>query len=78
MRLGALNGVAIALCYAAVNNMLALLLAFGVHLTQQETASVLAFINSSLVLMAYIAHNAAKHTKTVIPAPPIDESEVHP
>lgn len=73
--LGNINGVAVALAYAAINNCLALLLAFGVTLSQDETASILAFLNSALVLVAYVAHNAAKHTKTVIPAPPIDESE---
>ncbi len=73
--LGNINGVAVALGYAAVNSSLALLIAFGLKLTQDETAAVLAFVNNSLVLAAYLAHNAAKHTKVVIPAPPIDESK---
>lgn len=73
--LGNINGVAIALGYAFVNSCLALLLAFGVRLTQDETAAMLAFVNNALVLVAYLTHNAAKHTKTVIPAPPLDESQ---
>lgn len=75
-RLGSINGVAIALVYAVINSCLALLLAFGVTLTNNESAAVLAFVNNSLVLVAYISHNAAKHTKTVIPSPPLDESKV--
>ncbi len=75
-KLGSINGVAVALAYAAINSALALLIAFGLHLTQAETGGILAFVNNALVLVAYISHNAAKHTKTVIPAPPIDES--HP
>lgn len=75
MQIGSLNGVAIALCYAVVNSMLALLLAFGVTLTQDESAAIMAFVNNALVLIAYVAHVGAKHTKVVIPAPPIDESQ---
>lgn len=76
--LGGINGVAVALGYAAINSALALLIAFGLTLTHDETAAILAFVNNSLVLVAYIAHNAAKHTKTVIPAPAIDESQPPP
>jgi hypothetical protein len=72
--IGQLNGVAIALTYAVVNSVLAVLLAFGITLTQDESAAVLAFVNNALVLVAYVAHVGAKHTKAVIPAPPIDES----
>lgn len=75
--LGNLNGVAIALAYALVNNLLALLFAFGINITQTEQAAILAFINSALVLVAYISHNAAKHTQTVIPAGPIDQSQMN-
>jgi len=72
--LGNINGVAVALGYAVVNSCLALLIAFGLTLTHDETAAILAFVNNALVLVAYIAHNAAKHTQTVIPAPPVDQS----
>ncbi len=74
--LGNINGVAIALGYAVVNSSLALLIAFGLKLTQDETAAVLAFVNNALVLVAYIAHNGAKRSQTVIPALPVDQS--HP
>ncbi len=76
LALGNINGVAIALGYAVVNSSLALLIAFGLTLTQDETAAVLAFVNNALVLVAYIAHNGAKRSQTVIPAPPVDQS--HP
>jgi hypothetical protein len=69
-RLGNLNGVAIALAYAAVNSCLALLLAFGVNLSQAEGAAILAFVNNALVLVAYMAHNSARHSHSVIPAEP--------
>jgi hypothetical protein len=75
--LGNINGVSIALAYALVNNALALLLAFGVSLSQQESATLLAFVNSALVLMSYVAHNAAKHSHSVIPSPPISEASLH-
>lgn len=71
---GKMNGVAIGLAYTLVNNALALLISFGVDLNNKETASLLAFTNTALLLVSYLSHNAAKHSKTVIPAPPIDES----
>ncbi len=74
--LGNINGVAIALGYAAVNSALALLITFGIHMTQVETGAILAFVNNALVLVAYLAHNGAKRSQTVIPAPPVDQS--HP
>ncbi len=74
--LGNINGVAIALGYAVVNNALALLIAFGLRLNHDETAAILAFVNNALVLVAYLAHNGAKRSQPVIPAPPIDQS--HP
>lgn len=74
--LGSINGVAVALGYALINSSLAVLIAFGLKLTHDETAAILAFVNNALVIVAYLTHNAAKHTKTVIPAPPLDES--HP
>jgi hypothetical protein len=72
--LGNINGVAVALAYALVNSCLALLLAFGLKLTQDESAGILAFVNNALVLVAYISHNGAKRSQTVIPARPVDQS----
>lgn len=69
--LGNLNGVAMSLAYALVNSLLALLIAFGVHLTNTEDAAILAFTNCALALVAYVAHVGAKHTTTVIPAGPV-------
>jgi hypothetical protein len=73
--LGNINGVAIALGYAAVNSALALLISFGLNLTQGEIGAILAFVNNALVLVAYLAHNGAKRTQVVIPAQPVDQSK---
>lgn len=74
MALGNINGVAIALGYAAINSVLALLITFGIKLTPGETGAILAFVNNALVLVAYLAHNGAKRTQPVIPAGPVDQS----
>lgn len=63
-----------ALGYALVNSALALLIAFGVKLTKDEIAAVLAFINNAMVLVAYLAHTGAKHTQPTIPPGPVDQS----
>ena len=73
-KLGQINGVGMALAYAVVNSLLALLISFGMKLTKDETAAVLAFVNNALVLVAYIAHTGAKHTQPVIPPGPVDQS----
>lgn len=74
MKLGQINGVGMALGYALVNSSLALLIAFGVHMTKDEIAAILAFLNNAMVLAAYLAHTGAKHTQPTIPAPPVDQS----
>lgn len=74
--LGNINGVAVALAYALVNSALALLIAFGLQLNKEEIAAILAFVNNAMVLAAYISHNGAKRSQSVIPAPPVDQS--HP
>ena len=76
--LGNINGVAVALVYAIVNSALALLVAFGLNMTPQETGGILAFVNNSMVLAAYIAHNGAKRSQPVIPRGPVDESKPGP
>jgi hypothetical protein len=50
------------------------LLSFGVNLDHDQAGSIQAFVNACLIAVAAVAHSSAKHTKTVIPAPPIDES----
>jgi hypothetical protein len=63
---------------AVVNSGLALLLAFGLNMTDTQQGSVQAFVNALLVMVAAVAHSNAKRTKTVIPAPPLDESQNGP
>lgn len=73
-----LNGISVALIMGVVNAGLAMMLTFGVNLSQSQQGSIQAFVNAMLVLVAAVAHTNAKRTKTVIPAPPIDESEPKP
>ncbi len=70
------NGVLIAYAMATVNALLQLLFSFGVNINADQRSAVTAFVNAGLVLIAHAAHSAAKHSKSVVPAPPIDES--HP
>ncbi len=69
-----LNGISVALTMGVVNSGLALLLAFGLHVNDTQAGAIQAFVNALLVMVAAAAHANAKHTKTVIPAAPIDES----
>lgn len=74
--LGNINGVAMAYAMGFVNAGMALVISFGVNLTEGQQAGIFGFVNAGLVLVAHVAHAQAKHTKVVIPAPPVDES--HP
>lgn len=71
-----LNGISVALVMGVVNAGLAMMLSFGVNLTHDQQGTIQAFVNALLVAVVAAAHSQAKHTKTVIPAPPVDES--HP
>lgn len=73
-----LNGISVALVMGVVNAGLAMVLAFGIPLSQSEVGTIQGFVNACLVLVAAVAHTNAKRTKTVIPAPPIDESQPKP
>ncbi len=73
-----LNGVSVALVMGVVNAGMAMLLAFGINVTTEQAGTIQAFVNALLVMVAAAAHSQAKHTKTVIPAPPIDESKQQP
>lgn len=75
-RVGQLNGVAIGLAYTLVNNGLAALVAFGITINDKETSAILAFTNTGLLLVAYLAHNAAKYSRPVVPPPPETITEV--
>ena len=70
-----LNGISVALVMGFVNAGLALLLAFGINLTGDQSGAIQAFVNALLVMVASVAHSNAKHTKTVIPAQPVDETK---
>ncbi len=70
-----LNGVSVALVMGVVNAGMAMLLAFGINVTTEQAGTIQAFVNALLVMVAAAAHSQAKHTKTVIPAPPVDESK---
>lgn len=76
--LAELNGISVALVMGVVNAGLSMLLAFGLTLTNDEVGSIQAFVNALLIAVAAVAHSNAKRTKTVIPAPPIDESHIPP
>lgn len=73
--LAELNGISVALIMGVVNAGLAMLLAFGLNVSQTQVGAIQAFVNACLVAVAAGAHSQAKHTKTVIPAPPVDESK---
>ncbi len=73
-----LNGISVALVMGVVNAGLALLLSFGVNLNHDQQGTIQAFVNALLVMVVAAAHSQAKHTKTVIPAPPVDESHLPP
>ena len=68
------NGISVALVMGVVNAGLAMLLSFGINLSQQQAGTIQAFVNALLIMVVAVAHQNAKHTKTVIPAPPLDES----
>jgi hypothetical protein len=72
---GNVNGVAMAYAMGLVNAGMALVISFGVNLNESQQAAIFAFVNAGLVLVAHVAYNHAKHTKTVIPSPPVDESK---
>jgi hypothetical protein len=69
-----LNGISVILVMGVVNAGLSLMLSFGVNLTTAQVGAITAFVNAMFVAVAAVAHSNAKHTKTVIPAPRIDES----
>ena len=74
MWISELNGISVALVMGVVNAGLALVLAFGLNVTQSQVGAIQAFVNALLVMVAAVAHTNARRTKPVIPAPPIDES----
>jgi hypothetical protein len=57
-----LNGISIAYVMGIVNSLLACLLAFGVHLTDQQIASLAALVNAGLILAVHIGHRVGEAT----------------
>jgi hypothetical protein len=51
-----LNGITIAYMMGTLNAFMAVLLSFGVTITQAQTAAVVAFVNAALVTLAHVAH----------------------
>ena len=47
----------------------------GLLAVNDQSGAIQAFTNALLVMVVAAAHSNAKHTKTVIPAPPVDESK---
>ncbi len=74
-RIAMLNGVTVAYVIGLANAVLALVVAFGVNLTETQQGTITALVNAFLVLVAHASYAQAKHTKQVIPAPPVDESK---
>jgi hypothetical protein len=71
-----LNGISVILVMGVVNAGLSLMLSFGINLSTPQVGSIQAFVNAMFVAVAAVAHSNAKHTKTVVAAPPIDESHL--
>lgn len=59
-----LNGISIAYVMGLVNALLACLLAFGVHLTDQEIAALATLINAAMVLAVHMGHRVGEATSS--------------
>lgn len=59
-----LNGITIAYAIGLVNIALALIVSFGVHLTQEQRGYLVAFINGALVLVVHISHRVGEATNS--------------
>jgi len=60
-----LNGITIAYLMGLVNAMMAMLLAFGLKMTPEEQASIVAFFNAALVAVAHLTHRLGETTSTL-------------
>lgn len=69
-----LNGVSVAYAMGLVNAGMALVISFGIRITESQQAGIVGFVNAGLILVAHVSYAQAKHSKIVIPAPPVDES----
>ena len=57
-----LNGISIAYAMAVANALFACLVAFGVHLSDQEIATMLVLMNSVLAFAMHISHRVGQAT----------------
>lgn len=57
-----LNGISIAYVMGVANAGFALLTAYGITLTTDETAATLAFLNAVLILVSHMAHRVGEAT----------------
>lgn len=55
-----LNGITIAYTMGIVNALLATMDAFGLRLTDQQSASVTALINASLIATVHVSHRVGE------------------
>lgn len=62
------NGITMAYAMGAVNALLAVLLAFGVTMTDQQTAAIVGFVNAALVILAHVGHRLGEAINTQHPA----------
>lgn len=60
------NGVSVAYIMGLANSLLALLFAFGVHISNDQRSAIAAFLNVALVLTAHIAHAQAKRDHATV------------
>ncbi len=70
-----LNGVTVAYVMGLANAALALVVSFGVNLTETQQGTITALVNALLILVAHASYAQAKHTQPVIPAGPVDQSK---
>lgn len=63
------NGITMAYAMGLVNALLAVLLAFGVTLSDQQTAAIVGFTNAALVILAHVGHRLGEALTAQHPAP---------
>jgi hypothetical protein len=64
-----MNGISIAYMMGLLNACLAMMLAFGLTLTVQQQATVVAFVNAALVLLAHLSHRLGENESNLKMSP---------
>lgn len=59
-------GITIALCMAVLNSVLAVIVSFGVNLSQTQSSAITAAVNAILVLIVAILHTKVGNSGTNI------------